>query len=185
MTLGLRLAGHALTGAILLLAAAVALLTIGPRLLGYQALPVLTGSMAPAIPTGSLIVVTKVAASDVGVGDIITFHHPQRPQDYVTHRVVAVEESPAGRALTTKGDANAQPDAWKVVANESGYRYAFGIPYIGGAITAFASSPARLLLYAVPMIALAVIALLRIWKQDEDVAPKAPQGLEPITAAGD
>lgn len=185
MTTGLRLAGHAVTAAILLLAAAVALMTIGPRLLGYQALPVLTGSMAPAIPTGSLVVVTRVAAAEVGVGDVITFHHPQRPQEYVTHRVVAVEQSPAGRALTTKGDANAQPDAWKVVANESGYRYAFGVPHVGAAILAFASSPARLLLYAVPMIVLAMIALVRIWRDEKKTGPVSRPGLEPVATGGD
>jgi signal peptidase len=183
--MGLRLAGHAATAAILLLAAAVALMTIGPRLLGYQALPVLTGSMAPAIPTGSLVVVTQIAASEVSVGDVITFHHPQRPQEYVTHRVIAVEESPAGRALTTKGDANAQPDAWKVVATESGYRMAFGVPYIGGAIIAFASSPARPLLYAIPMIVLALIALVRIWRQKTEPEPISPPALEPVAAGGD
>jgi signal peptidase I len=180
-----RLAGHAATAGILLLAVAVALLTIGPRLLGYQALPVLTGSMSPAIPTGSLVVVTQVAASEVGVGDVITFHHPQRPQEYVTHRVVAVEQSPAGRALTTKGDANAQPDAWKVVATESGYRMAFGLPYVGGAIIAFASSPARLLLYVVPMIVLAVLALVRIWRQEQETEPATPPVLEPVATGGD
>jgi signal peptidase len=181
----LRLAGHAVTGAILLLAATVALLTIGPRLLGYQALPVLTGSMAPAIPTGSLVVVTQVAASEVGVGDVITFHHPQRPQEYVTHRVVAVEDSTAGPVLTTKGDANAQPDAWKVVATDRGYRYAFSVPYVGGAILAFASSPARPLLYAIPMIVLALLALVRIWREERETAPSSRQGLEPVATGGD
>lgn len=70
-----------------------------------------TGSMSPAIPTGSLAVVREVAADSVDVGDVVTVDRPgQLP---VTHRVVSTDPLPGSTTtfLELKGDANAEADA--------------------------------------------------------------------------
>ncbi|HEY0249821.1 MAG TPA: signal peptidase I [Gryllotalpicola sp.] len=68
-----------------------------------------TGSMAPAIPTGSLAIVKQIPASEAHVGDVVTVDRPQ--QLPVTHRVVAVMPQAGGAAvLQLKGDANLAPD---------------------------------------------------------------------------
>lgn len=150
--------------ALALVGAGLALVTIGPRLLPYQALPVLTGSMEPAVPAGSLAIVVPVHADEVAVGDVITFTHPLRPSAYVTHRVVAIENGPTGRVFVTKGDANALPDEWRVAATGDGWRLALVIPRIGGLLVSVATSSLRLVLLAIPMVVLAAMALVDIWR---------------------
>src|SRR5947209_5709171 len=54
----------------------LAAITIGPRLFPYQALVVRSGSMAPAIPTGSIVFYRPVAATRVKKGDVIVFDEP-------------------------------------------------------------------------------------------------------------
>lgn len=159
-----RAAGSAAFAGVIALAAVAAVLAVGPRFLPYQVLPVLSGSMEPAIPTGSLAVVVTVRAEELAVGDVITFHHPQAARTYVTHRIVRIEGTGADRTFITRGDANALEDPWQVKASGSGWRYAFGVPFIGMLIIAFAASPLRTALFAVPIVALGVMALLDIWR---------------------
>jgi signal peptidase len=68
-----------------------------------------TGSMAPAIPAGSLAVVKQIPAAEAHRGEVVTV---DRPGDLpVTHRVVATAPGPSGSTqLTLKGDANPAPD---------------------------------------------------------------------------
>lgn len=68
-----------------------------------------TGSMSPAIPTGSLAVVKEIPASDARVGDVVTVDRAgQLP---VTHRVVRTSPGPQGATnLILKGDANPSND---------------------------------------------------------------------------
>jgi len=165
--------GNALFAMSAALALGAGILAVGPRVLPYQALPVLTGSMEPAIPTGSLAIVTPVRGEELAVGDVITFHHPNAPTAYVTHRIVAIEGDGASRAFATKGDANALPDAWQVKGTGTGWRYAFAVPFVGGAIVALTATPLRFALFAIPLLALALLALAEIWRPRQ----RAPQRL--------
>ncbi|WP_405474456.1 signal peptidase I [Paenarthrobacter ilicis] len=76
-----------------------------------------TGSMAPAIPAGSLAVVRAVPASDISVGDVVTVDRPGKLP--ITHRVQTVQpgEGPT-RTITMKGDANAQDDPEPYVVDQ-------------------------------------------------------------------
>jgi signal peptidase len=68
-----------------------------------------TGSMSPAIPTGSIAFVREMPASEISVGDVVTVD--RSPELPVTHRVVEILGQD-GDAVTfrMKGDANADPD---------------------------------------------------------------------------
>jgi signal peptidase len=174
--LPLRTIGNVAFGAAVALAIAVAIVAVGPRFLPYQVLPVLTGSMEPALPTGALAVVVPVNADELAVGDIITFHHPHAARTYVTHRIASIEGAGASRSFVTKGDANALPDSWRIVATGTGWRYAFAIPVIGGLIVAFEASPLRFALFALPLLGLALIALFEIWRpRMRELRPAAAQ----------
>lgn len=159
-----RVAANAFVVVAAVMAAGVAVISVGPRFLPYQVLPVLTGSMEPAIPTGSVAVVVPIRADEIVVGDIVTFHHPNDPRSYVTHRVLAIEDDGVTRTLETKGDANAVPDAWRVVASGGGWRYAFAIPHLGRALLGFEASPLRFAVFALPLLALAALSLIEIWR---------------------
>ena len=121
---------------ILMLAAGVVALglfaiTVGPRFLPYQALIVRSGSMAPTIPTGSIVFYSKKDAATVKVGDIIVFDRPGVPNEKVTHRVFRIKTGPTGKYFVTKGDANGAPDDWQVPAVGTGWVASFHIPSIG------------------------------------------------------
>lgn len=103
------LLGWVLTGlgmAVILLTLAVALLLAAPGLLGWKQMSVLTGSMEPEIPVGSMVYVEPVEPESLAEGDVVTF--VQADGDTVTHRVV--KNRTVEGTLVTKGDANEEED---------------------------------------------------------------------------
>lgn len=76
-----------------------------PRFLGYESYSVVSGSMEPEIPVGSIIYVKPVEPVDVAAGEVIAF---QSGDSVVTHRVI-MNQQVEGQ-FTTKGDANAAED---------------------------------------------------------------------------
>lgn len=116
------------TTALVALAVALAALLALVRLFGLTPYCVLSGSMEPAYPTGALLYVRTCAASDVQVGDAITFVLNE-DLELATHRVVAID---AGRRqFTTQGDANETPDAAPVAFENLVGKPAFAIPWLG------------------------------------------------------
>ena len=75
-----------------------------------------TGSMSPTIPAGSVAVVQRVPADEIGIGDVVTVDRPGELP--VTHRVTSIEPGlRAGeRVLTMRGDANASDDPFPYTA---------------------------------------------------------------------
>jgi signal peptidase len=139
-------------------------ITVGPRFLPYQALVVRSGSMAPKIPTGSVVFYSKLAADKVKVGQIIVFSRPGQPGERVTHRVFKIGKSPTGPYFITKGDANGAPDDWRVPAVGTGWVAGLHVPYVGYVLADLQSTTARLLLLLIPALALGAITLFEIWR---------------------
>lgn len=81
-----------------------AVLLIGVRLLGVQVYSVISGSMEPEYPVGSLIYVKEVKPSEIQVGDVITFVLSNETP--ATHRVIAIDKD--NQLFYTQGDANYQ-----------------------------------------------------------------------------
>lgn len=139
--------------------------TVGPRFLPYQALIVRSGSMAPTIPTGSIVFYTKEAASKIKVGDVIVFEKPGTTNEKVTHRVYKIGHGATGEFFITKGDANGVPDDWQVPAVGTGWIARFHLPTVGYALVYLQSTLARLLLLVIPAILLGAITLYEIWQE--------------------
>ena len=122
----------------LLVLAAVGL---GPVTGTYRLATVLSGSMAPGMPVGSVAVLVPVDPADVGVGDVITYQSPI-DRRVVTHRVVEVVEPGPNPVLRTKGDANASADPWAArLAGGPAWRRVAVIPYAGMLIRTLRSAP--------------------------------------------
>lgn len=86
---------------LILLLAGIAVLYV-PQWFGIEPMIVLSGSMEPTYPVGSLLYVKQIQTDSIKKGDVITFLlDGQTP---VTHRVVEVDKKT--RTCTTKGDAN-------------------------------------------------------------------------------
>ena len=90
-----------------------AVLAVGPHMLGYRTMTMLTASMTPEIDRGDVTIVTPIAISDVTEGMVITYHMPIEDHSLVTHRVVSVDTAANGTVtVQTKGDANEAIDPW-------------------------------------------------------------------------
>lgn len=120
------LANSVLAISVLLLVAVL----LAPSLFGLTLQPVLGGSMEPAIKTGGLIAVTRVAPEEVQVGDIIGFKL-EGMDTPVTHRVIEVVDTEAGLGFRTKGDANEDPDTWIVKPENLIGKVVFDLPWLG------------------------------------------------------
>lgn len=167
----------------LVLAAAAALflfLAVGPRFLNYQTSTMLTGSMAPLITPGDVVVSVKTPTAQLAVGDIITYRIPVDDQRVETHRVVEVTRNPSGATvIRTKGDANNGADPWTaVITDDSVYTTAAVIPHLGDVIRALRSPAARTALMVGAPVLLLAIGLSSIWGRPS-AGPRVPEAGSP------
>lgn len=101
---------------------------------GYKPYIVLSDSMTPTFARGDCVFVKKQNAYKVG--DIITYT-TDGGKTYVTHRVVAVNES--NNSYQTKGDANNSPDGYKSTSQIAG-KVGFWITDLGTVYDFFAEN---------------------------------------------
>ena len=92
-------------GNVLLLVVVLAFagLAVGPHVLGYRTMTMLTGSMAPVINPGDVTVAVQEPTADLAVGQIISYQIPVDDHRVVSHRVVRVTAAPGGRYGADQG----------------------------------------------------------------------------------
>ncbi|WP_209309188.1 signal peptidase I [Blastococcus sp. CT_GayMR16] len=147
-----------------------ALLAVGPHVLGYRTMTMLTASMAPEIDPGDVTIVTPIATSEVTEGMVITYHRPIEDHSLVTHRVISVETAPDGTvSVQTKGDANQAADPWTAtLEGDTAYQVRAVIPELGHVIQALrAPVVTQALLYGAPALLVGWL-LLTIWRPARD-----------------
>lgn len=119
LTAALGLGALALLGA----AACVVLLRVSTQ-------TVLTGSMRGTFDPGALVLARPVPVADVHPGDVLVFTPPGHSTPYV-HRVLTVTGD-TQPVITTQGDANPSPDAWKARLEGDTVPRVFGsVPHAG------------------------------------------------------
>ena len=164
--------GLALSGALLLIVLALAVIVIVvPRVTGATPLTILTSSMEPSLPPGTLIVVRPVDAEELAVGDVVTYQLRSGEPTVITHRIIAISESTVGeRSFELKGDNNSDPDPDPIVPGQIQGELWYSVPFIGHANSAMGGDtrawivPAAAVLllgYAGYVIAGAVVAGVR------------------------
>ena len=114
-----------------LTAFAIAVLTVLPRATHGVALTVLTGSMTPGIPVGSVVIDRPVDPGTLHVGDIATYQTEPGRAEYITHRIVKIDATSTPTMFTFKGDANRGPDIRPVPATAIRGKVWFHVPYLG------------------------------------------------------
>jgi signal peptidase I len=159
MTWANRAAGGALGFAVLLLAVFGA-----GRLAGLEPLVERSGSMAPAIATGDLLLVHSVPADDIRRGDVVSFADALHPGVPTTHRVVALGGTGERLLVTTRGDANQTAEQWRAPRSGRIARVAQRLPRAGYAVAALGGRWVRLALLFAAVTGLATLALRRIWR---------------------
>ena len=100
---------------------------------GWQADPVYSGSMEPALPVGALAVTQQVDPNEdtIANGDILVYRSPMNESKLVSHRVVEIEYVGLQPNFRTKGDANEDPDPYLVYPSYVEGVMKFHVPYLG------------------------------------------------------
>lgn len=145
-----------------------------PNLFGLKSLTVLSGSMAPTIEAGDVVVVRPVRPDGLRPADLVTFRHPERQSDLVTHRVRTVRPAGDGVVVVTKGDANNATEEWRVAGGGTVGLVLYRVPKIGRMLTLVRTPPVRAGLVIVPVGLLAVGQLVRIWRPLREGVAGAP-----------
>jgi len=133
-----------------------------PRIVsGYSAMTVLTGSMKPEIPQGSLIINKQVDPNTIEVGDTITFMVDKNTS--VTHKVITIQENynkTGKRGFQTQGLSNLSPDKEIVMADNVVGKVVFSNAQLGKAINYVMAHP--FLIGVMFVLVLGLIGSLRI-----------------------
>lgn len=155
-----------LLGTFILLAIIASCLSIVvPKLSGYQVFHIVSGSMTPEIPIGSIVYVQPTEPEDVQSDDIIAF---QFDDSVITHRVVTnhiVEGN-----FTTKGDANEVEDERRVDYDELIGKVVRHYPYLGELLLVYSTNVGKIyiILFAACGAMLNVLASrLRVRNKEE------------------
>ena len=125
-----------------------------PKIMGMQVYDIVTGSMEPTIPVGSLIIVEDAEPTELAEGDIIAF---TSNGSVISHRVV--ENHVVNGEVVTKGDANEVNDVNPIpYANIIG-KVKWHIPVIGQLMELLSSMMAKIYMIGVIVIGLLFIVL--------------------------
>jgi signal peptidase len=153
-----------LVGALAVLS--VLAISVLPGQLGMATYVVRSGSMEPAIHTGSIIFAREVDPRTLRVGDVVVYNLPHTGES-VTHRVIEVEDDGSQPRFITKGDANGAPDDWTVQYNGAAGKVVFSLQ-LAGYFWRYVNTPQGKLLFLVtPTAVLAAIWLIRIWRPED------------------
>lgn len=128
-------------------------------LLGWKLQPVLSASMEPTYPTGSLLVVEPVDPSAIRPGMVITYTDPGDPARLVTHRVLRPAPGEVVSFLT-QGDANFTPDPLPVPARMVRGKVAHHVTHLGALVGWLEWPRGFLILVVGPTLALAATEFL-------------------------
>lgn len=131
---------------IIILVAILLFWSILPIKNGPKILAVLSGSMEPAIHTGSVVVIRPEA--QYKVDDVVTFGKNTKKDIPTTHRIVSSRVQDGVMVFKTQGDANNSFDNIEIQQNDIHGKVLFSIPFMGYVID-FVRQPAGLVLVIV------------------------------------
>ena len=175
-----------LDGLMMLVIVGALVLLLAPRLLGANLLVVLSQSMEPAIPMGSIVVSQpNTAADEIKVGDVITFNAmgPNGDPALITHRVVEVLGDGSGIRFRTQGDAVEDPDMALVSSSSLVGRVWFSLPLAGYMIAFIRTPVGYLVLIGLPALLLILSEWMEIIRSmREDRRPRVVR--VPLAVAG-
>lgn len=135
-------------GTILLLGVIILMIPVTvPNWMGYEVFEVISGSMEPEIPVGSIVYVKMIAPEEISDGEIIAFYAKDA---VVIHRVVTNQSEM--HSFITKGDANEMEDI-----NEVQYSTVIGrvdkhLPMLGRVYSIYTSSTGKIYLLVIALV---------------------------------
>lgn len=125
---------------------------------------VLSGSMEPKLPVGSLIYVQEEVFEEVEAEDIIAFYGSPEDSGIITHRVV--ENNIVSGVFKTKGDANEKEDPMPVSYDLYIGTVMFAVPVLGKVMTCMTSPYGKAAAACVVLLG-AALNFTGAWKRGE------------------
>ena len=110
------------------------LVVVVPAVSGSTPYTILTSSMEPGLPPGTLVIVKPIDPVDIKIGTVITYQLDSGEPAVVTHRVLEIQGPNlpgADPSFITKGDANSAPDAKPVMTVQVRGAVWYSVPLIG------------------------------------------------------
>lgn len=135
----------------------------------YKVLIVRSGSMQPAIQTGSLIF--SRPADDYAVGDIITYRYGRAS---ITHRIDEKKDDNGQISYITKGDANNSSDKNKITASEIIGRVFLTVPYLGYAVDTVKKPWGFILIVVLPALLIIYDEAIKIFQEIKKIKNHHP-----------
>ncbi len=112
-------------------------LLVLPEVFGCRMYHVVSGSMEPARPVGSLIYVRAAQPEVIEAEEIIAFYGSGEDTGIITHRVMSNQI--VSGTFHTKGDANEREDPLPVPYDRFIGRVSASVPYMGAVLTCMTS----------------------------------------------
>lgn len=159
----------------LALVIALAVVSFAPRAFGYTPYAVLSGSMEPELPVGSMVFVHQVDPTDIAVGDNATFYRSDGA--VVTHQVYEID--PVAQMIGTQGIANKNADGSIMHdAEQTPFSSVIGtvsfcVPYLGFVNAYCTTMPGLLVVVAVLALLVAASIVLDRMVPDEPAGKHA------------
>ena len=148
---------------------AVAIVTVAVcAVFGLRPVVVISGSMEPTLPVGSLIFYRTVPATEVAKGDIVTVPRQDGGTGLITHRIKELTTKGGVTTLRLKGDANATEDPLPYVVSSVGSFV--GVIPVAGTIALAARTP--LGIAAVATYVAALVAVIVFGRRREKAPPR-------------
>jgi len=176
-----RLAAPFALAAVAAFALALGVSFVAARLMGYRWLTVLSGSMAPQMHTGDLIVDAPARARDVRAGEIVTFRDPEGGNRLITHRVRSVVDNGGEIEFVTKGDKNNAVETWRIPADGELGRVVASVPLAGRLVGGLSGRSGRLGL----LVAIVCWAAYEALGQVPFGRRRAPEGIDDDPTSGE
>ncbi|HEY4752843.1 MAG TPA: signal peptidase I, partial [Candidatus Limnocylindrales bacterium] len=152
-----RLLDLVLVALIVIVLAAVTVTRVIPAITGAPTFVVAGGSMEPAVPLGSVVVTSPVAASDLRPGDVVSLRVGSQ-QAVFTHRITRIVPRDGAIWIETKGDANPTIDPSILPATSVVGRVDAAIPYLGYVVQLLVTAQG-----VVFLLSLGLVTLLGVW----------------------
>lgn len=169
MTAVFKKVWNLITSILVALVVLLAIALVGVRLIGLRTYVVLSGSMEPAYPTGSLIYVKEVDVHQLKEKDVITFMIDE--DTIATHRIIEVlvdEEDSSVVRFRTQGDANDSPDGSLVHYKNVIGSPIFCVPYLGYVANFIQNPPGKYLSIGFGTILLVLVFLPDLLGDDDE-----------------
>lgn len=135
-----------------------------PKIAGKHMYMVTSGSMSPAIRTGSVIFVRPEKAKNISPGDIITFRGMNAERILTTHRVMEIVEDASGNiSFITRGDANNVNDPEPIKSESLIGKVVFSISNLGYLLGFARTKPGIILFVFIPATAIIIWEFYNIY----------------------